>query len=87
MYVDDVILTDEDIIFDIGNELCNTDSKLSATESIIYTMVCWYCKKFKVKSNDLTIKDMKKMFKKYAIHWLDGIWISPITYGFSYTNE
>lgn len=92
MYLDDLILKDDDINFDIGLTKYhipknNKSNHKSATEQIIYMLIAWYCKKFKITSDKLSINDMKKLFKIYADKSIHGLYISPIEYGFTIGNK
>ena len=91
-YLDDLILTDDDVKFDLGLTKYhipknNKSNHKSATEQIVYMLIAWYCKKFKITADKLSINDMKKLFKIYADKFIDGLYISPVEYGFTIVDN
>ena len=76
------IITKEELKFNI--EGVNKQENDNITENTFNLLLCYYCKKFKVKVKDLNIADIKNIFDDYCSKYMDGINITKIEKAFIY---
>jgi hypothetical protein len=80
-FFEDMSLTSDIFTKNDGNVGNEGKENVSITECVVIDMICWYCKKFKLKIYQIEIQHIREIFEKYNC-FMDGIDIRKLDFAF-----